>query len=970
MLLDMKAIKEHIHSASYAAFINSYEHHEDEYRPKLVYNGPDSQVLDAITKELAVCDEFWFSVAFITFGGIAAIKGHLKDIQDSGREVKGHILTTDYQDFTDPEALRSLMDLDFIDIKVAAGENFHTKGYCFKSLDPRTKEEKYTILVGSSNMTANALKVNKEWNIKTVSTSEGRYTREFLDEFNYMWSSAVELTDDWINEYKKVRAERQVIVRRIAKETESIIVPNYMQRRALEGLDKLRASGKDKGLLIAATGTGKTYLSAFDVKEFNPSRMLYVVHREQILDKAIESFEQVLGRRVFSDNVGKYSGRSKERDKKYTFATIQSMLQKGVMESFGPEYFDYIIVDEVHKAGADKYQEFMKYFKPKFLLGMSATPDRTDKVNIYEMFDYNIAYEIRLKDAMAADLVCPFNYYGVTDITVDGKLLDDNSDFKYLASEERVDRVLENARFYGFDGDNLMGLIFCSRKEEGKELSRIINEQPYNFERNYRSVFLCGEDSIEERENAIERLALPESNPLSLDYIITVDIFNEGIDIPNVNQVIMLRPTESAIIFTQQLGRGLRKANGKNTVVVIDFIGNYENNFLIPIALFGDNSYDKDIVRRYVAEGTRMIPGASTLHFDHVSKERIYDSIDRGKFMETKLIKASYQELKNKLGRIPTMADFDTYNAYNILNIVGKFGSYYAFLDKYDKEYTVKLPSVQEKMLRFISSKYCSGKSREELNIIKDIMDGKDYHERGSYQALQSAERGLAFEFSVSTERDSFNGAAILDKINSSYAPTKSFVNALNNPDFYELLEDAVGYGINKNDEVYKEKYRDTNLVLNEKYSYEDVCRLLNWDMNESAVIGGYKHNAKTDTFVVFINYDKEDDAINYEDGFIDPKHLIAMSKKNRPLDCKDKKIIYREEYEGISYKDTKFYLFVRKNKLEEKSSKDFYFLGEINAVGEPIPKTLETGEPLFEICYELETPVRDDIYEYIQTKV
>lgn len=733
----MNAISENIHSASYAAFIDSYRNHDEDYRPKLIFNSPDSQVLDVITKELSVCDEFWFSVAFITFGGIAAIKGYLKDIQESGRNVKGHILTTDYQDFTDPDALRSLLDLKFIDVKVAVGENFHTKGYCFKSYDERTKEDKYTILVGSSNMTANALKVNKEWNTKTVSTISGKYTKEFLREFEHMWDSARALTEEWIDEYKATRAERQIIVRRIARETESIIVPNYMQKMALDGLNKLRVSSKDKGLLIAATGTGKTYLSAFDVKEFKPKRMLYVVHREQILDKAIESFEQVLGRREFSANYGKFSGKHKERDQKYTFATIQSMIQKGTMELFDPEYFDYIVVDEVHKAGADKYQEFIKYFKPKFLLGMSATPDRTDKVNIYEMFEYNIAYEIRLKDALAAELVCPFNYYGVTDITVDGELLSDNSDFKYLASEERVERVLENARFYGFDGDNLMGLIFCSRKDEGKELSRLINEQPYNLKRNYRTVFLCGEDSIEYRESAIERLALDESDPLSLDYIITVDIFNEGIDIPNVNQVIMLRPTESAIIFTQQLGRGLRKAQGKNSVVVIDFIGNYEKNFLIPIALFGDNSYDKDMVRRYVAEGTRMIPGASTLHFDHISKERIYDSIDRGKFMENKLILASYKELKNKLGRIPTMADFDEYHAYNILNIVGKFGSYYEFLSKYDKDFSIKLPSDQEKMLRFISSKYCSGKSGTELDIIRDIMDGRDYHERGDSQTMQ-----------------------------------------------------------------------------------------------------------------------------------------------------------------------------------------------------------------------------------------
>ena len=271
------------------------------------------------------------------------------------------------------------------------------------------------------------------------------------------------------------------------------------------------------------------------------------------------------------------------------------------------------------------------------------------------MFDHNIACEIRLEDALREDLLCPFHYFGITELEINGEVFDDMNvrHFSYLVSDTRVEYILEKASYYGFSGDRVKGLIFCSRKEEASELSLKFNA------RGYRTIFLSGEDSQERRELSIARLTSDDREDY-LDYILTVDIFNEGVDIPEINQVIMLRPTESPIVFVQQLGRGLRKADNKEYIVVLDFIGNYMNNFMIPVALSGDRTYNKDTIRKYVREGNQIIPGSSTIHFDEISKKQIFRSIDALK-IKKEFLKENYFHLKNKLGRIPTILDFYEY---------------------------------------------------------------------------------------------------------------------------------------------------------------------------------------------------------------------------------------------------------------------------------------------------------------------
>ena len=260
------------------------------------------------------------------------------------------------------------------------------------------------------------------------------------------------------------------------------------------------------------------------------------------------------------------------------------------------------------------HTKIINYFKPKFLLGMTATPERTDGADIFKIFNYNIAYEIRLNQALSEEMLCPFHYYGVTDLTINNEEVNDLTEFNLLTAKERVNRIIEAAEKYGCDDGNVRGLVFCSRNEIASKLSNLFNEN------GYKTFALCGKSSEEERRNAIDLLE-SNNNDEKLDYIFTVDIFNEGIDIPKVNQIIMLRPTQSAIIFVQQLGRGLRKNKFKNYLTVIDFIGNYDNNYLVPIALYGDTSYNKDNLRKMISNGSNFIPGCSTVNFDFVSKK-------------------------------------------------------------------------------------------------------------------------------------------------------------------------------------------------------------------------------------------------------------------------------------------------------------------------------------------------------------
>ena len=968
------------------------------YRPQFVSNNykEGKKVISSIEDELSACDSFQISVAFITMAGIAPLLQILKELQE--KNIPGKILTTNYLNFSEPKALKKLNEFSNIEIRMydvnAAEEGFHTKGYIFK------KDEIYRIIIGSSNITKFALTSNKEWNTKIVSTEQGEVAKEIVAEFNDLWNSQYALNFDEFYEnytqaYKIVKEQQRIAKQNEVTSIESYkLKPNSMQVGFITNLKKIVDANENRALLISATGTGKTYASAFAMREMRFKRVLFLVHRGQLARQTEKSYKRVFGNTITTGIIGAGHSVDENKDKDYIFAMIQTMSKDESLQQFAPDAFDCIIFDEAHHAAADSYKKVMDYFTPSLWLGMTATPDKRDDNiegrNIYEIFNYQIAYEIRLQQAMEENLLCPFHYFGIKDISIIGDDESAHRDFSVLTSDERVKHIIEQTQYYGFSGDKVKGLIFCSGIEESKTLSAKFNQMINpDTGRKYRTIALNGDASEDARQEAFERLAMDESDATEdiqpLDYIFSYEILNEGVDIVEVNQVVMLRPTQSPIVFIQQLGRGLRKAAGKEYVVIIDFIGNYNNNFMIPIALSGDRTYNKDNIRRYVMEGGRVIPGASTVHFDEISRKRIFDSVDKANFSDIKLIKENYTNLKNKLGHIPALKDFDDYGEMDVLSIFDNksLGSYYKFLVKYEEEYTIRLSDNEEKVIEFVSKKLANGKRIQELRLLKRMLtyvnsgplrglmmglaeDLKhDYGKNLSKDQAENIVNVMTNEFPSGSGKQTYSECVFIEKDEADYMASASFKMMLQHKEFYDILNELIDFGISRYERDYSKSYRDTDLVLYQKYTYEDVCRLLNWENNEVPTnIGGYKFNQKTNTFPVFINYEKDDDisdTTKYEDRFTSNKTLIAISKSGRKIASNDVQNFLNSKELGIRVE-----LFVRKNK-DDKGSKEFYYLGRMTPSGYAKEFTMaNTKKTAVEIEWILDEPVRDDVYDYI----
>lgn len=778
------------------------------YRPQFVSNNhkEGKKVLSSIEDELLVCDGFQISVAFITMNGITPLLQTLKELEK--RNIKGEILTTNYLNFSEPKALKKLNELSNITLKMydveVANEGFHTKGYIFR------KEEIYHIIIGSSNITSAALTDNREWNTKLVSTVHGETAKEIVTEFNELWNSNYALTFDEFYEnynehYKIIKHQREVAKQEEITSIEKYkLQPNSMQIGFIINLKKILEAGEDRTLLISATGTGKTYASAFAMRELGFKRVLFLVHRGQLARQTKKSYEKVFAESV---SMGLVGAGYHEYDADYIFATVQTLNRDEHLLQYEKDAFDCIVLDEAHHVPADTYQKVMNHFTPKLWLGMTATPDKRDDNmegrNVYELFNYQIAYEIRLQQAMEEKLLCPFHYFGITDLAIIGDNGDTSRDFSMLTSEERVKHIINQADYYGYSGDKVKGLIFCSNIKETEELSAKFNEMINpSTGKKFRTIALNGSASEQERQNVFERLAMNEEDATienqPLDYIFSVEILNEGVDIVEVNQVIMLRPTQSPVVFIQQLGRGLRKANGKEYVVILDFIGNYNNNFMIPIALSGDRTYNKDNIRRYIMEGGRVIPGASTVHFDEISRKRIFASVDNANFSDIKLIKENYTNLKNKLGRIPRLRDFDDYGEMDVMRIFdnNSLGSYYKFLVKYEKEYKIRLSEDEEKVIEFVSKKLANGKRIQELQILKRILtyahglskiglfaglseDMREYGKNISQDQKENIVNVMTNKFPAGASKKTYSQCVFMEQEGNDYKPTKLFMQML-----------------------------------------------------------------------------------------------------------------------------------------------------------------------------------------------
>lgn len=937
------------------------------YRPQFIYNDHNAgkKTLVSIEEELKRCDEFSISVAFITKSGITPLLQTLKELEE--KNIPGRIMTTDYLTFSEPAALRKLSELKNIEVKVYSVDEqkkvgFHTKGYIFK------ENEIYRIIIGSSNLTSAALTRNKEWNTKIISTSQGEFTKELLFEFNSLWNVAKPI-NLFIDRYEEIYKERSSLLEqnKFPSENKELLEPKPLQEKIIVNLKKLQEEGKDKALLISATGTGKTYASAFALRQQKLKRALFVVHREQIAKQALNSYRKVFGK---SKTLGLLSGNEKNYDSDLVFATMQTLSKSIIYENFKPDDFDTIVIDEVHHAGAASYRTIMDYFKPNFWLGMTASPDRPDGFDIYDLFDHNIAYEIRLQKALEEDILCPFHYFGIIDIQINGELVNDVSslrNFNRLICDDRVNYIIEKAEYFGYSGKSLKGLIFCSTKKEAKALSNQFNL------RGYRTLALTGEDSQDARESAITRLTLDDGID-KLDYLITVDIFNEGVDIPEINQVIMLRPTESPIVFVQQLGRGLRKCEGKEYVVILDFIGNYKNNFMIPMALSGDRSYNKDTIRRYVLEGSRTLPGSSTIHFDEISRKQIFESINK---MSTtkKLLIEKYLNLKNKIGKIPTILDFYNYGDIDPLILLDYSNTYHDFLYLVDKEYAIDLSERQIKTLEFISNLLVNGKRPHELVILEELLTSGSYnienirkelnikYEVSAHdESLISAIRFIQKKFmNKNSEKNKYKYVEFLE-LDDDTKISRNFYSDLQNVNFKSQTQDLIQLGLLKFQDNYKDKIDMSGFALYQKYSRKDVCRILNWEHDEDSTMFGY--SIKYSTCPIFVTYEKKEDitsSTKYEDRFINDRVFSWMTRSRVSINSKESSQLINWKSNGL-----KIYLFVKKSDGE---GSDFYYLGEAEPIRwheTTIKNDMGISLPIMNFELSLKNAVREDIYDYL----
>lgn len=931
--------------------------------PKFIINDPEKNdyFLTLLQNDLTNCSSFFISVAFITQSGLDAIKTQIADLASRG--ISGKILTSTYLGFNNPDVFQTLLQIPNVEVRISKKQGFHSKGYLFDMGSHQT------FIIGSSNLTMNALKINYEWNIKLNSYDNGELLATIQNHLSEEWEQAEKLTNNWLAEFKKIfRPEMNIrytakLMVADEKADSNYILPNKMQKLALENLRLLREEKKaKKGLVISATGTGKTYLAAFDVAQSKPNRVLFVVHREQILKKSMESFKKVLGGN--DEDFGMLSGTEKKIDAKYLFATIQTISKEGYYTLFEQNVFDYILIDEVHKAGAASYNKIIDYFQPQFLLGMTATPERSDGFNIFELFDYNIAYEIRLQEALEEDFLCPFHYFAVTDYEKDGSVIHENSSISQLTNEQRVQFLINKLNYYGCSGNNPKGLVFCSRKEEAKQLATQFNIHGIS------SSYLSGEDAITVREKEIRRLENGEIN-----YIFTVDVFNEGIDIPKVNQIVMLRSTESSIIFIQQLGRGLRKDSSKEFVTVVDFIGNYKNNYMIPIALSGDNSRNKNNVRRDTIDST-YIKGLSLVNFERVAKERIFRSIDQAKLDSFGELKNEYFRLKNRLNTTPFLEDFQRMGSVEPSVIIRREKTYYHFLKKLGENDSL-LSSDEENALKFLSNEFITGIRPHELIIMLEIISNKrsamTFEEinklleqnnlRYDDKMLETIYKVLDSSFYVSTVRSNYNNIQLFITNRTNLEMTQIFKDMMKNEYFSKLVVDTLIVGLNNAWEFDSAE----DLTLYKRYRRKDALRALNMVFNQNEQsIGGYTYS--NNHFVVFVTLDKGEDfkaaQMAYEDEFLDPSRFKWFTKSPRTIDSPEVKLLRSNE-------DWNIHLFVKRRYSKKDNEIEFYYLGEMFpdiATIKQMQKMTTQGikRNVVEMEFNLKETIEPNMYEFL----
>lgn len=590
-------------------------------------------------------------VAFLRETGVKILKEDLSLAVENGCKIR--ILTGNYLGITEPSALYLMKDIlrDKADMRFYkdSERSFHPKAYIFHYEDGEGD-----IFIGSSNISKSALTSGLEWNYRLKKEQNKEDFNYFCDEFeNLFLNESIVLNEQELKKYskswKKPKIYKLSSLDDENEEEKDNIIPMFSPRgaqiEALSELKKLREDGMDKGIVVASTGIGKTYLAAFDSLEFK--NVLFIAHREEILNQAEESFKNVRK----NLKTGFFKGENKDRDVEALFASVQSLGKEEYLNEnwFKKDYFDYIVIDEFHHSVTKNYQNIINYFKPKFLLGITATPERMDNRDVFSICDYNIAYEIRLPEAINKGYLCPFRYYGIHDETVKYEDIQfKNGKYnaleleKALMIDKRANLIFNH--YKKFNSKQALG--FCQSKAHADYMARYFVQNGVKACAVYSDA--RGDYSLS-REDALKKLKNGEIN-----IIFSVDMFNEGVDIKSLDMVMFLRPTESQTIFMQQLGRGLRLDKNKDYVNVLDFIGNYKKADIIPKLLGGIKPKDKSVLNN---PNYFTYPEDCYIDFDFELVDLYKKLLSKEKKFEEKL-KEEFYRVKEEINKIPNREEF------------------------------------------------------------------------------------------------------------------------------------------------------------------------------------------------------------------------------------------------------------------------------------------------------------------------
>ncbi len=836
-------------------------------------NYTETTFLNKIKENLRHCNSFAFSVSFIKKAGLVLL---YKDIEAAvERGCKGRIITSTYQNFTDIESLKSFyalmgrcnnfechLDYECFHDSGYSTLGYHSKGYLFEF------DNHKEVIVGSSNITRYALLKNIEWDIVV---RDNTVFEQAMVEFEEKWNGTHLLNSEIINLYAN---KLNFAIERWDMDYDlstANIKPNFMQRKALKELNRYRAVGTNRALVVAAAGSGKTYLAAFDALNFNPKRLLYIVHEGSILKKSLETFQDVFGSGV---SYGIYSGTSKESDADFVFATNITMCK--TLELFAKDEFDYIIIDECHHATADTYKKIISYFEPEFLLGLTATPERMDNQDVFDLFDQNVPYELRLRDAIVNDLVVPFKYYGIRDQLVDYGLSanEERRLTAQMANDEHCDFITSKIEEHRPQG-KLKALAFCRNVTHARMMCEAMGER-------YKTAYLTGRNDIGERVRAYNDL---QSDSAELEILFTVDILNEGVDIPGVNMVLFLRPTESSTIFIQQLGRGLRKYNNKSFVTVLDFIGNsYKRSVQIAFALssLAENFVvEKRLMASLVRDNFSALGLADygvEIHIDDLSKEEILDYIDKENFNAIKYLKQDYFNFKKYINSEFYPHHMDYFNndcAPDLIRFMSvKIGgkktcSYYNYLVGIGEENLPVFSEIQVDFANYVSGMLPLVRTHE-YEIIRCILDG--------INSINDIDKILSEKISGYDTEQLKHALKFMSFIDEEDGDL--FLQVPIDEQFREYLTDVLCYGITR---YNADNGSETGFKLWQNYRMDQVQLKLLKNPGYTAV-GTYYYD---DVVVIFASLKKdldEADKLNYKDKFLQSDVFQWESMAHLPM--------------------------------------------------------------------------------------